>query len=336
MLKQLCVILVLIFLGLSIAPAGSPVQISYVYSDSMEPTIHTNDGFFVTSSNSIEAGDIVTFWAPQRDSYVTHRVVGQSDSGYITKGDNNPTSDQSTGYSHVKQNEIVGEVVTYHGAPILIPKYGSTVSALRGYSPVILLGLGLLLLIRMGGTATQGARPTRSVLRIQDVMLPLLVVSVVSLVGFMLVGASVHQFTFVAVATTSDTPNIITVGESKTTTMMINRSTTPFTRSVVTAENMQITEQSRNESSITVTTRIPPPESTGRYVSRLSTRHYPAVLPLSLLQQLDRIHPVIPASISTLLVMTPVYLLSLLIFDRKTPVRPSRSRWLYRLKEVVK
>jgi len=325
----------LIFIGLSVAPAASPVQISYVYSDSMEPTIDTNDGVFMIHSESIETGDIVTFWAPQHDSYVTHRVVGQSDSGFITKGDNNPSTDQSTGYSYVTQSDIVGTVVTYHGEPITIPEYGATVSALRSHSGVALLGLGLVLLIGLLGDSTSESRPRRSVLRIRDLMHPLFAVSVVSVIGFILLGAAVHQVTFVAVATGSDAPNAITVGENTTTTLEISRSKSPFTRSIVTTENMYITEQDRNESSIGVTARVPPPKSTGAYVSRLSVHRYPAVLPRPLLSQLSRIHPVIPASISTLLVLTPIYLLSLLVFDGETPVRPSRSRWLHRLEVLT-
>lgn len=335
MIRTVGIVLVAVVLLLVVAPAGFPVQLSYVASDSMEPTLETNDGFFVVSSGSVEPGDIATFWSDTREEYVTHRVVAETDSGYLTKGDNNPSTDQAGGYPPVSPDDVVGEVATFRGNPVVVPGLGVVVSTLRGASGGLLVGLTLLLLVASARDYGPSARPNRSVLTVRSVLLPVFVVSLVSAVALLYVGGTVHDFTYVAVASASaGGPNTLSVGEAHTTTMVVNRSASPFTRTVVSAENMAVTNRSRNASSITIDARVPPPESTGRYPTSLHVHTYPAVLPSSVLRVLSRVHPLVAGSATSVVVFLPMYLLTVLLWDGRIPIRPSRSRLVHRIAGV--
>ncbi|MFB6171294.1 MAG: signal peptidase I, partial [Haloarculaceae archaeon] len=295
MIKRLFAVFVLVVLLLTVAPVGSPVRLSYVYSDSMEPTIPTNAGFFVVRGG-VEQGDIATFWSPERDSYVTHRIVGHTEAGYVTKGDNNPTTDQAAGHPYVAREQVVGTVLTVGGTPVTIPGYGAAASALRDH--LLLVGAGLLGLAFARQVASSSGR-SRSVPRVRDVLAPLFAASLASAVAFLLVGAASHTFAYAAVASPTGAPNTIGVGETQTTTVTIDRTATPLTHTVVRTHNMHVTNQTRNASSIVLTAQIGPPASTGRYETRVTAHQYPAVLPPSTLRRLDRIHPVVPAAITT-------------------------------------
>lgn len=319
---------------LVVAPAGFPVQLSYVTSDSMEPTLETNDGFLVVSSDAVETGDIVTFWSDARDGYVTHRVVGETESGYLTKGDDNPSTDQAGGHPPVSRTDVVGEVATIRGEPVVVPGFGLLVSTLRGLSSALLVGVTLLLLLVSVRESGRTERPARSVLTVRSVLRPVFVASLVSAIALMYVGGAVHDFTYVAVASSSAGPNTLTVGEAETTTMVVNRSAPPFTRTVVSAENMAVANRTENASSITVAARIPPPESTGRYPTSLRVHTYPAVLPTAVLRALHGVHPLVAGSAVSIVVFLPMYLLSVLLWDGRTPIRPSRSRVVHRIAGV--
>lgn len=327
---------VIVLVLLILAPAGFPTQLSYVASDSMEPTIETNDGFVIVPADTIESGDIVTFWSPTRGEYVTHRVVGETDSGYLTKGDNNPTTDQAGGSPPVSPDNVIGKVATVQGSPVLLPGYGVLVSTLGDVRGAVLAGLFLVFVVVTAREHGHSTRPNRSVLTVRSVLLPIFLVSLVSAIALTYVGGSVHEFTYVNVEQASTTPETMTVGEPKTTAMVVNWSTSPLTKPVVNAENMAITNRSRNATSVAIDARLPPQESTGRYTTKLRIHKYPAVLPLSVLRALDRIHPLVAASATSLIVFLPMYLLTVLLWDAKTPIRPSRSRTAHRLAEVFK
>lgn len=62
-------------------------------SNSMSPTITTNDLIIVHLNEDIKEGDIITY--EDGDMFVTHRVIEVNDTGYITKGDANQSEDQA-------------------------------------------------------------------------------------------------------------------------------------------------------------------------------------------------------------------------------------------------
>lgn len=113
--------------------AGTPV-IAYVYSNSMEPLLLTHDAFIVFPTKKPEIGDIIMYRpVVLQASFVTHRIVGIGDSGYITKGDNSAFRDQENGEPQVSTERIVGKVLTISDRPVVIRGLGKITSVLRAF-----------------------------------------------------------------------------------------------------------------------------------------------------------------------------------------------------------
>ena len=320
----------LIIVLLSVAPAGSPVQVSYVYSESMAPTIGTNDGFLIVPVDTVEPGDIVTFHSSQRNAFVTHRIVGESDQGYITKGDNNPTTDQAAGYAYVGRGAIVGEVAMFRGQPIVIPNYGVAVQTARSHRIPILGALSALFIGLVARGSASKARRSRDVERICDVMLPLFLVAMVCAAGLILWGAHVEELEFVAVQGGSPAPRTIPVGELAAATVEINGSGSPLTQTIVSTSGGTLTKRTTDGMTTTAQLRVPSQSTPGAHTVRVVIAQYPAVLPAELLGWLHGIHPAVAALVTSTGALMPVYVLYLLTVDGRTPIRSTRSRRLRR------
>lgn len=74
-----------------------------VGSNSMAPTITTNDILIVKLTKDIKKDDIVTFFSD--DVVVTHRVIDINNDSYMTKGDANNTVDRP-----LNKDMIIGKV----------------------------------------------------------------------------------------------------------------------------------------------------------------------------------------------------------------------------------
>ena len=311
---------------LAIVPATAPVQLSYVYSDSMEPTIERFDGYVLVPAGDVDAGDIVTFWSPDRNTYATHRVVGRSERGFITKGDNNPSTDQAAGASYVRRGEIVGRVLTVRGDPVVVPGLGYAVRFVQTRSTLIAGLLGAALVV--GALRRRpAARPSRSVPRVRGVLWPVFAVALVSAVGLQFAGGQTEQLRYVATDSDQGGPRQVSVGEATTGSVSINRSTLPLTEYVVSADGMTITNRTRTATTITVSYRIPPPEQTGVVEADVHVNRYVTVLPPMLIRRLHGIAPLLAASATVLTTMLPVVLVAALAVDGKRPLRSVESRW---------
>lgn len=118
---------------------GQPVLLTYVTSDSMAPTISTGDGYLVLPSvvsGPVEKGDVIVFNAKTlhggKGGLTTHRVVEKTEEGFITRGDNNPFTDQAGGEPPVKRVQIVGQALLIGDNPIVIPNLGTALTGVRG------------------------------------------------------------------------------------------------------------------------------------------------------------------------------------------------------------
>jgi signal peptidase len=115
---------------------GQPVLLSYVTSDSMEPTIQTGDGFVAVptaAADSVEGGDVVVYRAEQIQGggLTTHRIVAETDRGFVTQGDNNPFTDQDSGEPVVKREQIVAVAWQVDGGVVTIPGLGLLVGGIQ-------------------------------------------------------------------------------------------------------------------------------------------------------------------------------------------------------------
>ncbi len=114
-----------------------------VLSGSMEPALSPGDVVIVDSSGPVQTGDVITYRSPGDSVPTTHRVVGEVDGRYDTKGDANEEADTGT----VAPETIIGKVV------LTIPLIGHIILWVNtpvGYvllviSPLVLLGVSELL-----------------------------------------------------------------------------------------------------------------------------------------------------------------------------------------------
>ncbi|MGG1678223.1 signal peptidase I [Neobacillus sp. NRS-1170] len=118
-----------------------------VLTNSMQPKISAGDMIFVKNKKAVDVkvGDIITFKVTEpntKTKLITHRVKRVSDSGFITKGDNNNVQDNW----EVKPTDLLGEV------SIIIPNAGHIakfVSSPIGFLIFIILPLLLFILIEV-------------------------------------------------------------------------------------------------------------------------------------------------------------------------------------------
>lgn len=108
-----------------------PTVIASVRSWSMAPQLVRGDMVFllpVTEKTNLSPGQIVAFCAPEYGIYdwTMHRIVGgDSEKGFVTKGDANVLNDQEgNNYPSIKQEWIVGVVPTLGSALMKIPLVG--------------------------------------------------------------------------------------------------------------------------------------------------------------------------------------------------------------------
>lgn len=123
-----------------------PVFMSYVYSDSMTPTLNKGDLFFMNPfSKSADVGDVIVF--NLRGGWTVHRVVGIVEGGYITKGDNNVATDQQEEKaSPVSRDAIAGKVIMIGDSPLKVPRIGTYLQkGVSGQTKILLAGLLIII-----------------------------------------------------------------------------------------------------------------------------------------------------------------------------------------------
>lgn len=127
---------------------GQPVLFAFVQTGSMAPTLESGDGFVAVPTplgGDVERGDIVVY--PSREDggkLTTHRVVGRTDGGFVTKGDANPFTDQQNGEPPVARDRIVATALQVDGTVVVVPYLGAVANASRDVLAAVgsVLGLG--------------------------------------------------------------------------------------------------------------------------------------------------------------------------------------------------
>lgn len=309
-------------LVLSLA-AGIPARLGYVTSGSMEPTLSSGDGYVLVTVTDPEPGDIVVYRSEVRDQLVAHRIVEETASGFITKGDANPTSDQATGAPPVEEAQVLGTMLTLGGEPLVIPGLGW----LFVRTP---LGLGVAALVA-ALLLTQGRdrTPNRQVTEVRDVIYPLFAVAVVLCLTVLLVTTGVSHLTWEVVDGPVEDSSELPAGEAANRTIHVNVTKLPITHVVVEAEKMTVREQSMNGSALTMQVRFPP-RGRGTFETSVRTYPYPATLPKETTVALHQVHPLaaLVGSLST--VFAPLFGAYAVFLYGRTPLRLGSSRWLQR------
>ncbi|WP_435102236.1 signal peptidase I [Halarchaeum sp. P4] len=324
MFRTVAVVVLLVLTVLVAAPADAPVGVSYVYSDSMEPTIDVGDGYVVVPAGDVDRGDIITFWSDQRGDYTTHRVVAITPEGYHTKGDNNPVSDQQAGYPPVEDAAVAGKVLTVGGDPVLLPYLGGAVRFARANTALLLGALAAVALLGLRRTGTPDTRPAR----VGSVVYPLLVAALLGTAAVVAFGGATHTETLLAVADASapGSERTIALGTSRNVTYTVGIPDRLWTERVVHTSGLHAAETARNATAMTVTGTVRAPSTPGPVAVEVTARSYPAVLPYATIVRLDAIHPFLAALVSTLLAFAPLLALVLLTVDGGERLQPSRAR----------
>lgn len=130
--------------GMDVPKLGS-VRIYVVQSDSMMPVFLTNDAIFVTETapEKLADGDIITFYAFESDTIITHRIidVSQTEQGYeySTKGDNNNVEDSFT----TPDSRVIGRYFAK------IPRFGAFLDMISSRPYIIAVVVAAVLALQL-------------------------------------------------------------------------------------------------------------------------------------------------------------------------------------------
>lgn len=339
MLRTGVLAVVVVVALLAIAPATSPVTLSAVHSDSMEPAIDEGDGFLLVPAGDVDSGDIVTFRSPRREAYVTHRVVRETPDGFVTRGDDNPSTDQAGGLPPVQRDRIVGQVLTVGGGPLVVPNLGTAIGFVRTNR---LLALAAAAVVLLGRYALARASTVRrqDVFRVRDLVVPaLLGLALVSAV-FVVGGASHTAISYPVEETATPDSAVLRAGDEVTRNHRVYVSTPRYSRMFVDVDGMTAVDRNVSRGSgvvmqpatLNLTTRLTPTEP-GTLHGEISVYAYPPLLPRSVLGTLHAVHPFLAAVVSSFTLYGTIGVGYVLLADGSVPLRAPRYRPLRRFLE---
>jgi signal peptidase len=338
---------------------GFPSPISFVATDSMEPQLEPGDGFVGVPqplAGEIEPGDVITFEAQSvgGGGLTTHRVVEETDEGYITKGDANPFLDTAAGEPPVKESQIQLVVVQLNGEVVAIPHIGqlqnaaqSTISAtintlglsaVSSSNPgVIIAILGFVLVVVGGGyevlSPDNERTMSRSTRRSEVIDSRLLLIGLLLVLSFPLLSVSAipsgtDELTIISSETPNpDNPSIIQAGGyTEANVTMENSQPVPMVIIVKPAsEGVKVYDKvlpAASGETVKSKFRVYAPEETGPFVRSRSTSYYIQSLPPSVIAALHRLHPIIALCATLGMILAPVAIGFLLIVgSRQIPLR---------------
>jgi signal peptidase len=348
--------------------AGTPILLSFVETGSMEPTIDAGDGFVAIPAaltDAPEAGDVVVFRAEeiQGGGLTTHRVVGETDRGYVTRGDANPFTDQDADEPPVKDAQIVAEALQVGGTVVVVPELGTAVMATQaafstvqrtlaatlgtrsllgtqGIAYTVLgLSIAFYLLDLVVGDGT-GRDRDRSRRRDGDgrsaglILAGLAAVVVVSATAAMVVPAGTQEYGVVSAEFDSERPTVIRQGETATLEYTVpNTGFVPVYVYLQPASDGVAVDPGRlrvaARGSETASVALTAPDETGYYRRYLQESRYLAVLPAGVVDGLRAVHPWLPLVVIDALLGAAIYVPGRVFLDEgrlKARTRTTRGR----------
>ena len=311
---------------------GQPILLSYVETGSMQPTLAPGDGFVAIPAQiagGIGPGDVVTFEAQeiQGGGLTTHRVVEETERGYITRGDNNPFTDQDGGEPVVQNAEIVAKALQVGGGVVVIPHLGTVAmgfqSALQSVQTWLAVTFGVRSFQGTQGLAyivfgvsivayavdwylNAGSRDRESRDRSRDdgtsvfvILGVLALVLMATATAAMVVPGGTQEYGVVSAEFESENPTVIERGTSQEIEYVVpNAGLVPVYAYVTPAspgvdvDPQRLSVGSRGEASTTVT--LSAPDETGYYRLFVVEHRYLAVLPPGIVDELYGVHPWAP------------------------------------------
>lgn len=336
----LSILLVILVISLLIGGwLGQPILVGYVTTDSMSPTLDPGDGFIAIPevvTGSVTAGDVITFQAEvlHDGGLTTHRVVAQTDNGYITKGDNNPVTDQSgSGEPPVRQQQIVATALQINDYTIVVPEIGHLVTESQSTTEYIqyrlagLLGtrlilgtqglttlIGILMLglyvldVAVTSTRKQKVR-NRAVARDRDtgkssrkiVLFFTLILLTATTLG-MIAPSTQHEFRTLQSSTEEATLHV-----TNSAALPVVVYLTPGSEKIR-PDRSRIKVSPRSTEAVSV--YVKPPSGRQDYRRFLDERRYFALLPAGMQDKMYKIHPWVPIIVIGGAIATMFYVIS--------------------------
>ncbi|MBX0321589.1 signal peptidase I [Halomicroarcula sp. F13] len=327
------------------AMLGQPILLGFVETGSMEPTLQTGDGFVAIPAvvaGPVEEGDVVVFRAEeiQGGGLTTHRIVESTDSGYVTRGDANPFTDQDGEEPPVRNDQIVAVVWQPGGEVLAIPGVGAVVTgtqdvlqlvqrklaaalgtrSLLGVQGLAYLFFGFTVLVYLVDTwrSDNRKRDSRTHSRDSGTSTRLLVgifaaAIVLSATAVMIGPAGPQEFGVVSAETDSPGTRVIEQGTTESTTYPVgNGGVVPVVTylepgsDAIDVEPRELAVPRRSVANATVTLHAPP--ETGYYRYFVIEHRYLALLPQSHIRTLYEIHPWAPIVVIDTVLGVPFYL----------------------------
>ena len=298
---------------------GQPLLFGYVTTGSMEPALSPGDGFVAVPSalaGDPDPGDVVVFEAEtvQGGGLTTHRVVDETEGGYVTKGDANPFTDQDGGEPPVTEDAIVAHALQVNGEVVAVPHLGTAATTVRAvvaapfgalgeeHGGTVLVFLGMALFVLAGLTGERGRRSTsrsrdrENVVAVWVVVLLAATVVTMAATAAMVVPAGTYEIEVLTTEDPSGDPQIVAPGGTATVTYETHNGgvvptlvvTDPLDDGVTVDPGRAVLGHGdRSE----VTVRIEAPETTGQVTREVRESRYLLVLPRSVLLALHSLHP---------------------------------------------
>ena len=324
---------------------GQPT-IVFVETGSMAPTLEPNDGYIAVPAifaGEVQEGDVILFESQELGGgeLTTHRVVGQTEEGYITQGDANPFTDQDGDEPPVSEGQIKSVAITVGGEVVAIPGLGASIIAVTAvvesaaasvFEPLgidtpdvstlsmAILTMGLILFVfstvRQGTDKRARGGAGRGLLGNAFVVIVIITLVVIIPLNFsMLLPSGTYQYEVLSsTSPTSDEQVIRAGGSGEVTYMMRNSGHLPVmsflepasTGVEIPEDRHYVPRRSTANTSITMHA----PEETGVHLRFVREYRYLVVLPPSLIASLHAIHPIVALGAINLFVATIVVAIS--------------------------
>ena len=309
---------------------GVPVVLSYAESDSMEPTIERGDGFLVVPSQvsgSVTSGDVIVYDAQEIEEgeLTTHRVVDETDAGYITRGDANVVTDQDGAEPPVTDGQVVATAAQLDGDVVTIPHLGTAVMGIDsglesaqhslastagsealfdsdGLATLLLtvgvvaLALAAFLERRASGRERTRRRSRDGVFDARTAVVGLAVVLCLVSAGTMVAMSETTEAGIVSAEFESDAPHVIPTGETEEHTYELrNDGALPVVAILEpTSEGVEVDadpQTIRHGDVVNESVAITAPPETGYYLRSFGEYRYFAVFPAPAIAGLHAVHP---------------------------------------------
>ena len=313
---------------------GQPVLLGHVTSGSMEPAISAGDGFVAIPgvvAGEPSEGDVIVFESTASTTHgelTTHRVVGETEEGYVTQGDANPFTDQDDDEEPVQDDQVVATALQIDDTVVTIPHLGTAVQGAgsvletgqrslatatgtdrvlgtTGLALVVFaLSVALLALEHLRGRSTQRGRRRPSVgPSNRTIAVGLAVLVAGAGLAAMVVPAGDHTYDVISAEFDSENPLVIEQGgEEQVDHEIANTGIVPAVSYFEAGESAAVSEEAVTvgplaETEATVT--LSAPSETGHYPTTVTEHRYLLVLPPDAIAWLHDQHPFAPVVVIT-------------------------------------